>query len=306
MGQVDESDKFVAISVDRPPRGKSAGKALLALCAAMLLPGLGHLLAGRNWRAAGWFSACLGVTSLLLIVLLLRQLLGAMLLLVPLSLCVYVGQLVDAARCGRRSSRAMLGYPLLRLLLAIVLAVGAFGLDLHFLSLLQGLVVICHTETISMSPTIEPGDWYLSLKRYPVRRWDIVGLTDPYDPSRIDLVKRVVGLPGERVEVTADTLLIDGRPTAPPAGVPVYLPVDRWNRPLHQPDPGLAGAGCWGRPITLGPDEFYALGDHTIDSGDSRLWPPFDGHQAGALPVNKITTRAVAIVWPPRRWRLLP
>lgn len=290
-----------------PPASASrSGKALMSLCGALLLPGLGHLLAGRTLRAAGWFSACLTVASLTLIVLLMPQLLWALAIMLPLNALVFIAHLVDAARCGRSSPKPMLGIPAARLLVAIGLAIGAFFAHINALRLFEGVFVLCRTNTPSMSPTILPGDWYLSLKRYPVARWSIVGATDPHDSTRPDYVKRIVGLPGERVEVTGAALLINGQPVPAPTAVGKYLAVDRWNRPLSRPDPGRAGNGCWGRPITLGPDEYFVLGDHTVDSDDSRLWPPFEGRQPGALPQDKITTRAAAILWPPHRWQVFP
>ncbi len=52
-----------------------------------------------------------------------------------------------------------------------------------------------------------------------------------------------------------------------------------------------------GRPLRLGPDELFLLGDHSTDS--------LDGRRFGAVGSSEIVGRAAAIVWPPSRWRRL-
>jgi signal peptidase I len=157
-----------------------------------------------------------------------------------------------------------------------------------------------------MSPAIKAQDLFLNMKGHPIKRWDLIGASVPRTNlfPFPELVKRVVGLPGETIELTSAGLMIDGRPVDPPRGVGPYLAVDVLNRALAKPDPRIAANGCWGRPITLGPDEYFLLGDNAAMSHDARFWPTIDGRQPGAMPARRITGRVAAIVWPPERWRL--
>jgi hypothetical protein len=69
-------------------------------------------------------------------------------------------------------------------------------------------------------------------------------------------------------------------------------------------EPLAAANGCWGKPITLGSDEYFLLGDNTAISDDARFWPSIDDRQPGATPRSHIFGRVVAIVWPPQRWEV--
>ncbi len=96
----------------------------------------------------------------------------------------------------------------------------------------------------SMRPTYEPGSLHLVnlwayWRREPVRG-DIVAIR--LAGRRAVYVKRVVGLPGERVEIARGVVLIDGRPLEEP-----YVKFrSRWQV----------------APVALGPDEYFVIGDN--------------------------------------------
>jgi len=133
----------------------------------------------------------------------------------------------------------------------------------------------------SMAPTIEPGDRIvvdkLSYHIHSVNRGDIVVFARP--PAEHcgsapvpDLVKRVIGLPGERISSAGNQVLINGKAIAEP-----------W---LPKPDP-------LGKPIppeTIPTNDYYVLGDNRADSCDSRYWGP--------VPRSLIVGKVVAIFWP--------
>lgn len=123
----------------------------------------------------------------------------------------------------------------------------------------------------SMQPALEPGDYVIVDKRRvrPGRGSAIV-----YSgPSGIDLVKRVVGLPGEIVEIADGVVLIDDVPLADP-----------WARSQTEP------RGKW----VLGSDEVFTLGDARVrSSGDSRT--------TGGVALDRIHGRIIGIYWPLRR-----
>jgi signal peptidase I len=88
--------------------------------------------------------------------------------------------------------------------------------------------------------------------------------------GREDLIKRVIGLPGETVEVRDNHVVIDGTPLEEPYLVDVYMP--------DEP------------PITLTDDEIFAMGDNREASFDSRRFGP--------VPLDDIVGRAFVIIWP--------
>lgn len=73
---------------------------------------------------------------------------------------------------------------------------------------------------------------------------------------------------------------------------------------------GLECHGCIGKPITLGPQEHFVLGDHSIRANDSRLWQDIDAglqgrFQVGTVPGELMIGVARCIYWPPDRWHAL-
>jgi len=109
------------------------------------------------------------------------------------------------------------------------------------------------------------------------RRGDVVIFEYPRDISR-DFIKRVVGLPGETVEIVGGQVYIDGQLMPEPFG----------------PNPGSYDAP----PITVGPDEVYVMGDNRNNSSDSHIW--------GTLPQKLILGKALASYWPPQLWSVVP
>jgi signal peptidase I len=276
----------------------------------MIWPGIGHFVVGRFNRGLFWFV--LGIAILLGAVFVLQnpQWIRALLILLSLGILIALAQLFDAAYCGRRSPYALLQEPSLRFLCGGALAIAALALHHRAITFLQDNVYeLCYTPTPSMSPNVSPGDSYLTLKGLPVHRWDIVGVTEPPMFNRtesLEVMKRIVGMPGEKVEITGSALLINDKPVTLPPSVGPYFPVDIWHRRLFRADPNGAGNGCWGRPIFLGPDEYFLLGDNSVESLDARMWPSIKGRQPGAMRADQITCTVVAIYWPPERWRTFP
>jgi len=114
-------------------------------------------------------------------------------------------------------------------------------------------------------------------------RFQVVAFTND---DGVDVAKRVVGLPGETIQVLRDrTLLIDGRPMKTP------VEVDDGH--------GYVGVGnlSLGRPFKVPPGQVYVLGDDTHDSLDSR-WQ-------GGIAVERIHGRVFVRVWPLARLRWL-
>ena len=125
----------------------------------------------------------------------------------------------------------------------------------------------------SMRPTLDPGQRIAvaPLVRPPARG-DLVVLNRP---GNLEVVKRVEGLPGERVRLLSGQLEVDGRAV---------------------PEPYLAGPPSFGElDLELGPAQYLVLGDHRAASTDGRDFGP-----VGADALLGLVRFAY---WPPRRLR---
>jgi signal peptidase I len=145
----------------------------------------------------------------------------------------------------------------------------------------------------SMSPTLEVHDRVLvnklSYKLHPVHRGDIVVFKAPknpdgtaVDPTVKDLVKRVMGLPGDTIEARPDGhVYINGTLLKEP-----FLP------PNVRTDPGFP-------PIKVPPDSYYVLGDNRPNSKDSRYFP------SHFIQKKDIVGRVFLRIWPLNRLDIL-
>jgi len=114
----------------------------------------------------------------------------------------------------------------------------------------------------------------------PIRRGDILVFKFPEDPER-DFVKRVIGLPGETVEVRGKTVYVDD--------VALDEPYTQFLYPFH--DDETTGGGRDVRssygPVTVPPDHFFMMGDNRDNSEDSRYW--------GFLPRDHVKGKALFV-----------
>lgn len=127
----------------------------------------------------------------------------------------------------------------------------------------------------SMEPTLYPGDRIivnrLAYRLGDPQRGDIVVFRYPLDPRR-DLIKRVVAVGGDTVEVRNNILYINGRPQ----NETNYLP------------PGVAYSDFG--PVKVPAGSYFMMGDNRNNSADSRVW--------GTLDRKFIIGKAVVIYWP--------
>jgi signal peptidase I len=144
-------------------------------------------------------------------------------------------------------------------------------------------------EGESMLSTLQDGDRVLvnrlSYRLHDPRRGDVVVLKrfdSPSTPER-DLIKRVIGLEGERVRVTDCVVYINDQPLDEP-----YL-----DPAIQQTD------GCGGdqSEITIQANTVFVLGDHRGRSSDSRVF--------GTVPFDLLIGRAFIIIWPIGDWAWL-
>jgi signal peptidase I len=136
----------------------------------------------------------------------------------------------------------------------------------------------------SMVPTLQKNDRVLvnkmSYRLHDVHRGDVVVFKAPpgVDPNVKDLVKRVIGLPGEKIEARDDGYVyVNGKRLTED-----YLPEG------VRTEPGFA-------PIRIPKDAYWVMGDNRGNSKDSRLFPQHFIHK------NDIVGRVFVRIWPLNR-----
>ena len=230
----------------------------------------------------------------------------AFIVLIPLTTMITLAILVDAFICGLRPRRPTRYSPTTRVIAAIaLLPIACLCRPTVFAAIYvhESCVETMKVTSSSMLPTLQPGDYFLTNRREPCSRWSIVVFPHPEDEAA-PIAQRVIGLPGETVEIANGTITIDGKSLTPPPGLPSHVSRSYLGR-LTPALKGSPGAGCVGNPIRLGPDEYYLLGDNTTRALDARLWERSRyGRQLGAVPAGRILGRVTAIYWPPSRWRV--
>ena len=140
--------------------------------------------------------------------------------------------------------------------------------------------------TPSMADTVRVGDRVLidrlSYRFRAVHRGDVV-VFNGHGP--IPLLKRVVGVPGDRLSVAGGRLYVDGVPAADS-----FVRVVGGQREPTLPGPDAMAPWSLHRPFTVPAGAYYVMGDNRTDSDDSRYW--------GTVARDQIMGRAFFIYWP--------
>ncbi len=173
--------------------------------------------------------------------------------------------------------------------IAVLVVLGTIGLRMF-------VIQTFYIPSGSMLPTLQIGDRIIvdkvSYHLHSIQRGDIVVFKrPPLEPQDFtDLVKRVVGLPGETISTSGGQVYIDGRllsePWLPkgPQSYTTAIPGD--------PHPQFDMPG----PVKIPPGEYFVMGDNRTDSQDSRWFGP--------IPRSLIVGKVVAIVWPLSQFRI--
>ena len=165
--------------------------------------------------------------------------------------------------------------PMLRQVgITVILAAGIYFL-LQFT--IQSSVVIGS----SMEPNFQDGQWIIvskvSYKLHDPERGDVVVL-DPPTSNQMDYIKRIVGLPGDTVEIKDGQVLINGSPIDEPY---IEYPPDYIYKEQKVPE-----------------GQYFVLGDYRPISVDS--------HLGWMLPRENIIGKAWLCIWPPSDLKVIP
>ena len=141
---------------------------------------------------------------------------------------------------------------------------------------------LTYVPTGSMIPTIMPNDRVVVLKFWykfnPIERGQILVFDPPGQEAKSPFIKRVIGLPGETIEIKNNTVYINGKPINEN-----YLPVKIEMEPFG--------------PYSIPKDAIFVMGDNRQNSADSRYF--------GSVPLKNIKGRAVLTYWPLNRFKIL-
>ena len=154
--------------------------------------------------------------------------------------------------------------------------------------------------TSSMVPTFIPGDRIFVNKfiygaRVPYtgiqfpkmrtpERGDIIVFRSPVEPNKF-LVKRLAGLPGDTLEIKQNRLWVNGSPVKEPL---IFKKIMYYNKGQY---------GKRGEAIKVPPGHYFALGDNSLNSIDSRYW--------GFVPAKNLAGKVFLIHWPVKRIRFI-
>ncbi|WP_420629755.1 signal peptidase I [Candidatus Leptofilum sp.] len=143
----------------------------------------------------------------------------------------------------------------------------------------------------SMNPTLDNGQ-YLLINNFSYylnepNHGDIVVFEHPN--SDLNLIKRVIGVPGDHVEVRQLVEVVNDQEVSRRV---VLVNGIELNEPYIQAAPTYTGD--WLVPD----DEFFVLGDNRNSSSDSHSW--------GFLPEENIIGKAMVVYWPVADWELVP
>ena len=116
------------------------------------------------------------------------------------------------------------------------------------------------------------------------RRGDIIVFKYPVDPKK-DFVKRLAGLPGAKIEIKNGKIIVNGKTLdSPPFSEHFYYNRNDWEFAKE------------GQVIQVPEGHYFALGDNSAQSSDSRNW--------GFVPSKYLVGKAFFIWWPPKRIKL--
>jgi signal peptidase I len=131
----------------------------------------------------------------------------------------------------------------------------------------------------SMVPTLESGEFMivnkLSYKLNSPHIGDIIVFRPPRNPTQ-EYIKRVIGLPGDTVEVKDGNVFVNG---------------------IQLHEPYIAEAPAYQANWIVPQGALFVLGDNRNNSSDSHSWGP--------VPLADVIGKAVFVYWPPKDWGLI-
>jgi len=153
------------------------------------------------------------------------------------------------------------------------------GLAVVLFLIINALSARVRVDGTSMLPTLQNGEFVLvnklAYRTGSPTRGDIIVFQSTTERD-LDLIKRVIGLPGDHILAGGGSVSVNGQALNEPyiAAAPLY-------------------SGEWSVPDGY----LFVLGDNRNDSSDSHVW--------GFLPLQNVIGKALLIYWPPPEWAMV-
>lgn len=269
------------------PASPSVLRRILAVLLSVLQVGLGHAVMGNSRRGAIWVALLLlGMSGMVL---------GG------ISGSRYIWWLAILAGVGVRLASIV---DTLRLRAPLIppgnLRTVLVGVVMIAVTQLAGLgtlrfVRAYRQSTPSMSPSLEQGDYFVASHVWDqLERGEVIVFDYPRDTSKT-YIMRLIGLPGDTVELRDDRLILNGNPvdtvaTETPCGAQCSIVQETLNgnvysvRHVH----GRYDSPPFG-PERIPDGHVFVLGDNRENSADSRFW--------GSLPIELVRAKPKFIYW---------
>ncbi len=153
------------------------------------------------------------------------------------------------------------------------------GLALVLFLAINAVSARVRVDGFSMLPTLHDGEFVLVNKlAYQTgtpTRGDIIVFRSVNTPD-LDLIKRVIGLPGDKILIRGGKVIVNGQALD---------------------EPYIAAAPNYGGDWQVPDGYLFVLGDNRNDSSDSHAW--------GYLPLQNVIGKALLIYWPPPEWAMI-
>ena len=291
-----------------PPADTSAAEPrppsrTLAVLLSLVATGLGHVYAGRTRRGLAW-AVLAPLVGMGWIASLERRHLGGWFIVLGLvGLVPWVAAMMDAGRVASRPGARRAG-----VLLVSLLGIGLFVIGRGTALLARRFVIEAYKiPSGSMMPTMLVGDHiFVDKMPWTPHRGDVIVFPFPEHPEQ-DFVKRIVGLPGDRIEFDSGVPIVNGvRTQGCRVGSGTMGDGDRQfsgdvlvekldGRPYLAFYDKAVGAFATAQqgPWTVKTGEVFVVGDNRFNAHDSRMWW---GGQGGGVPIASVKGAAF-IVW---------
>ena len=270
---------------------------LYALLMSLVLPGFGQLYNGEINKAIFLFLgfALLGIPGATLIALYLPTVLMIPVLLAGLiaTLGIWGFSMADAW-CNAKEKKfyTLQAWQLGGVYLLIFLLCNTMALPLLIDYVREHQVAAYRIPSASMEPTIMPGDFLFADKRYncsgcssSVQRGDVAIFTYPNDRTQ-NYIKRIIGLPGDRVQIQNEDILVNGKHLRIGDNQALSQRVfeEELDGKLWQVQWTGEGKQTPALDMTVPPGHAFVLGDNRSSSKDTR--------QFGMVPLQDIVGKA--------------